>query len=427
MDADSIPILLAIFVLLALSAFFSATETAFSSLNRLKLKSMAGAGDRRAARTLALEENYDKLLTTILIGNNIVNITMSSLATVFFIGLLAHNGAAVSTVVITILVLIFGEITPKSLAKEAPERFAMAVTPVIRVFLVLFTPVNAIFSAWKKLLLRLFHLRSEKAVTEEDILTIVTEAENVGEIDEGESRIIRQAVEFNEMEVREILTPRVRMTAVERSSSPDEILAVFRESEFTRIPVYEESLDNIIGILNQKDFYERALIGGESVASVWTKPTFVPESANLGDLLAEMRRSHTHMAVVVDEYGGTAGLVTMEDILEELVGEIYDEHDEEEIALRRTHGGYRVLCSAPIGDLFDAVGYEEETDAATVSGWLAEKLEKIPERGDSVTAGPLRITVTRSHENKPIEVFVRVEKQEAEKPSLPSAEEKTDG
>ena len=416
MDTDSIPILLAIVLLIVFSAFFSATETAFSSLNRLKLKGMAASGDRKAAKTLAISEKYDKLLTTILIGNNIVNITMSSLATVFFLGIFVKNGAAISTVVITILVLIFGEITPKSLAKEAPERFAMAVTPVIRGFLFLFTPVNYIFTKWKKLLLKLFRVHGEKAVTEEDILTIVDEAESVGELDAGESRIIRSAIEFKEMEVREILTPRVRMTAVDRTLPPEEILAVFRESEYTRIPVYEETADRIVGILNQKDFYERVLISGEPLEGVWSKPTFVPESVKLGDLLQEMRRSHIHMAVVVDEYGGTAGIVTMEDILEELVGEIYDEHDEEEIELRRTHGGYRALCSAPVSDLFDAVGYEEETDSATVSGWLMEKLERIPVRGDHFTAGPLTVTVTKARKNQPLEVYVKVEKpQDGEK------------
>ena len=408
MDTDSIPILLALFVLLLLSAFFSATETAFSSLNQIKLKTLAASGDKRAAKTLATVEKYDKLLTTILVGNNVVNIAMSAIATVLFIGWLGNGGATVSTAIVTVVVLIFGEITPKSLAKESPERFAMAVTPVIRFVMLLLTPVNFLFTCWKKLLLRVFRLRSEKTVTEEDLLTIVDEAETVGELRAEESEIIRSAIEFRELEAVDVLTPRVHMTAVDVSTPVQEIFELFRESEYSRIPVFDETPDKILGIVNQKDFYERVMIRDEDFRSVITPVPFVPESAKIADLLQLMREKRCHMVVVVDEYGGTAGILTMEDILEELVGEIYDEHDEVEIALRPAGEGYRALGLSSVEDFFEALGYEEETTATTVGGWVMEKLERIPVKGDRFTAGSLAVTVTKVRDHSPVEIYVRV-------------------
>ena len=388
-------------VLVALSAFFSSTETAFSSLNRTRLKNMADHGDRRAEATLALAERYDELLSTILVGNNVVYIALSSIATLFFVGLIGNAGVGLSTAVITVVVLIFGEISPKSLAKESPERFAMLVTPVIRVLVSLLKPINWLFTQWKKLLRKIVKTEEEPAFTSNELMTIVEEAEQEGGMNAEESELLKSAIEFHDLDVGDILTPRVRVEGIEAGAAPSEVADQFEQSGYSRLPVYEETLDDIVGVIHQKDFYNRMRKGTSfHLSDIMKKPVYVPASAKISDTLRLLQKTQSQLAVVADEYGGTEGIITMEDILEELVGEIWDEHDEVEEPFRFSENGRTctVLGSADPEELFEKLGIEDHTEASTVSGWVMEKTEKIPQAGDSFELDGWKATVLKADE-----------------------------
>lgn len=380
-------------VLVLMSAYFSATETAFNSLNVTKLKISAEKGDKGAILMLRLIEDYNRLLTTILVGNNIVNIALSAMATVFFIELVGDAGATLSTAVITVVVLIFGEITPKSVAKESPEAFARFSAPIINFLAVILTPINYIFSLWKKLISIIFKSSDEQAVTEEELLSMVDEVEQSGGIDEQESELIRNAMELNENCAADIATPRVDIEAVEKNWTKEEVAEVFVESGYSRLPVYVDSIDNIIGIIHRTDFYNNYEV--ENISdTMLTKPLFVPTTMKLGALLKLLQKSKCHMAVVTDEYGGTYGIVTMEDILEELVGEIWDEHDEIEEDMSENKGIYTVSGSMNPEEFFEELGMDiEEVPYATLSGWIMDELNKVPEVGDTFENGGYRFTV----------------------------------
>ena len=328
MGSDSIGMLAALIILVIMSAYFSATETAFTSLNRIRLKSRAENGDQRAARTLALAEDYDRLLSTILIGNNIVNITATTISTLLFVELLGgERGPAASTVVLTVVILIFGEISPKSLAKESPERFAMLATPLLRFFLLILTPLNFLFTQWKRLLSHIVRSKGDDSITEEELVTMVDQAETEGGLDQHESELIRAAIEFNDLEVEEILTPRVDIVAVEDTDSMDDIARAFAENGYSRLPVYHEDIDDIVGVIHEKDFHAARYHGQTDVSAIISTVLYTTGNTKISDLLRILQKEKAHMVIVVDEYGGTEGLVTLEDIVEELVGEIWDEHD----------------------------------------------------------------------------------------------------
>lgn len=406
--------IIAIVILVMFSAYFSATETAFTSANRIRLKNLAGDGDKRAKDVLELSENYDTLLSTILVGNNIVNIAMSSIATVFFLKLYPAYGATVATAVTTVVVLIFGEISPKSIAKEKAEGFAMFSAPVIRFFMVLLTPVNWIFTQWKKLLAKLFHVDGARPITEDELLTIVEEAQTEGGIDEGQSELIQNAIEFNDLEAWDVLTPRVDIIAIELDEDEEEIAKLFLETGFSRLPVYEDDLDNIVGVLNQKDFHN-FIKGKGTPVSTYVKPViFVAGSMKISQLLKRLQMGKTHIAIIVDEYGGTSGLVTMEDIIEELVGEIYDEHDAEQLQdiVQQQDGTYRVLCGTNVDKMFDYFDVEEDIDATTVNGWVVLQLDKLPSVGDhfiyEADFKRFDVIVTRADERKSLEINMTV-------------------
>ncbi|MGI6029365.1 MAG: HlyC/CorC family transporter [Candidatus Heteroscillospira sp.] len=398
-------------VLVLLSAYFSATETAFSSMNRTRIKSMADYGDKRAQRVLELSSDYDRLLSTILVGNNIVNIGLASIGTALFIKLLGESyGPSVSTVVVTVVVLIFGEISPKSLAKEDPERFAMLTAPSVAFFIALLRPVNFLFSCWKKLLSRVFNVRSDRRLTHNELLTLVEEVEQEGGLDKNESELLRSAIEFSELTAADILTPRVDLDAVSLDSTAGEIARMFTSTGYSRLPVYDGSIDRIVGIINQKDFYAAPRLHEENpAADIIKPPLFIPPNTPISRLLRMLQHNKAHMAVVADEYGGTMGIVTMEDILEELVGEIWDEHDEviEEI-VKKPDGAYRVICSAELHRLFDYFNIRTEPEASTVSGWVMENLGRVPQLGDSFTADGLAVTVTRTDRQRLLEIEIKV-------------------
>lgn len=398
----------ALVILVGFSAFFSASETAFSSLNQIRLKSRAEDGDSSAARVLAMAEQYDKLLSTILIGNNIVNIAAASIGTILFTRMLgAERGATVSTIVLTIIVLIFGEVTPKSLAKEMPEKVATAVSPFLVLLMALMTPLTWLFTQWKKLLGHFVHSGEADTITEGELMTMVSEAENDGELTDRESELIRSAIEFDDVEVEEILTPRVDVVAVEDDIPLEELAQTFAESGYSRLPVYHGTIDNIIGVVHEKDFYIARLKKATKIDDLVVPTLYTTGSTQISQLLRTLREQHHHMAVVVDEYGGTEGIITLEDILEELVGEIWDEHDEvTEDFRKQSDGSWLVSGSASVDDLYEELDLpeEEDIDSNTVNGLVQEKTCHLPKVGDRFTLGEYDGVVTRTAKRRVTEV-----------------------
>lgn len=429
MDPDSIRSILFMLVLVCMSAYFSATETAFSSFNRIRMKGAAEGGSKRAALVLKMADDYDRLLSTILVGNNIVNILLTTVATVFFVSLCGPGpGPTVSTVVSTVVVLIFGEISPKSLAKEYADSFVMATAPILRCVTVLLAPVNWLFSLWKRLLRLLFKSSGEQAVTEEELLTIVDEAEQGGSLNEQESDMIRRVIAFNDREAQDILIPRVDVSGIDRTATAQELGEVFDETGYSRLPVYEDSIDNVVGIVHHKDFFRQP----DKTPEELMKPAvFIPPTMPIRLLLKKLQSEKSHLAMVTDEYGGTLGIVTMEDVLEELVGEIWDEHDDviESIRPAEEEGSYLVLCSTELEDLMDRFACETACEATTVSGWVMEALGCIPAVGDSFTADGLEVVVTQVDKTHPEEIRVRPlpepDPEQKGKPKSKDKEEKT--
>ena len=408
MDSSLIGMTVAIVILVMCSAYFSATETAFTSLNTIRMKTWAENGDKRAARALAVGEDYDKLLSSILIGNNIVNITATTISTLLFTKIFVTYGATISTVVITIVVLIFGEISPKSVAKEFPERFAMFSAPILRVIILVLTPLNFLFSMWKKLLSKIFKPSGDDGITEEELMGIVDQAESEGGLDAHEGDLIRASIEFNDLDVSDILTPRVDLVAVDEESTMQEVGALFVENGYSRLPVYHETIDNIIGVIHQKDFYKARVRGEDRLAMIKSPVVYTTPNTKIFKLLRILQMNKVHMAVVVDEYGGTEGIVTLEDILEELVGEIWDEHDEvTEFLRKQPDGSYNIDCTTDLDDMYDLFEIKGECEASTVSGWVLEQIDRIPKQGDHFIAEGLEVTVTAVDNRRVMEINVK--------------------
>lgn len=416
MDPSSITMLISILLLIICSGFFSATETAFTSLNRVRMKAKADNGDRSAAKTLALAEDYDRLLTTILIGNNVVNIAATTISTALFIKLLGDYGPAVSTLVLTVVILVFGEVSPKSMAKERSESFALFATPIMRLLMLICTPLAFLFAQWKKLLSLLFRNKADEGITEEELVTMVDQAESEGGLDRHESELIRSAIEFGDMEVQEILTPRVDIVAVEDTDSMEAVAQAFAESGYSRLPVYHEDMDDIIGVIHEKDFHAARYHGQTDPMALVTPILYTTGNTKISDLMRILQRKKAHMVVVVDEYGGTEGLCTLEDIVEELVGEIWDEHDEviEEFK-KQPDGSYIISCHAALSDLYDLFALTGECEANTVSGWVMEQIGRVPEEGDNFVSDGLDVTVTKVDHRRVLEIRVVVLPEEEEK------------
>ncbi len=411
MDDTTIVNIILIAALILLSAFFSATEIAFSSLNEIKLKHMIQNGHKRAKKTLELSENFDKVLTTILIGNNIVNIASASLATLIFIQYWGNAGVTISTAVMTVLVLVFGEITPKSIAKRIPESFALAVTYPLLMFMFILAPLNLIFNFWQRLMTKLFKFQESPSITEDELLTYVSEAQQEGGINENEEEMIRNVIDFDDLKIEEIFTPRVKVVAVSVNETTKKITHTFRHYGFSRLPVYEGSIDHIIGVINYKDYFNKVLLDRQPVENIVKKPVFVTEYMKISHLLELLKVNKSHMAIVKDEYGGTLGIVTMEDILEEIVGDIFDEHDEIIEQIKKvddTH--YQVKGDTDLDDLFEVLDMEEDDDAdyATVNGWVQDQLGRIPSIGDVFRFRFLKVTVTEADHKRVLEVNVEV-------------------
>ena len=388
-----------ILVCVILSAYFSATETAFSTFNRIRVKNMAEKGNKKATLALKLSDNYDSLISTILIGNNIVNILASAMGTLLFTEVLKGNAdlaATVSTAVLTVVILVFGEISPKTIAKNSPETFVLFSAPIINLFYIILTPFNFIFRGWQKLLAKMFKKQDDQGMTEEELISIIEEAEEDGDIDKEESDLIKSAIEFGDLEVGDIFTPRIDVTGLPKDANKETVAKTFAESGYSRLPVYEGDIDNIVGILYYKDFYTTAYKTNVALDEIIKPVIFVAKTQPVNELMKELQEKQLHMAVVTDEFGSTAGIVTLEDILEEIVGEIWDEHDEivEEI---KELGDKEYMISGKANteklfSLFD-IDEDEEVEAVTVGGWAMEVLGKIPEVGDSFEEYGLSVEV----------------------------------
>ena len=392
---------------LILSAYFSATETAFSSANSTRLKTLSEKGSKKAKLACELLEHYDKLLSTILIGNNIVNILMASIGTVLFVRHYGDAGATISTVVVTVVVLVFGEISPKSVAKDCAERFAMFSAPILQVFLFVLTPLNFLFSLWKKLLAKVFHLNGESKMSQEELLMLVDEVQQDGSIDKNEGELLKNAIDFSEQQAQDILIHRVDLAALPITASKEEVAALFTETKYSRLLIYQDSIDHILGTVHQKDFYVGCGITEKPLEEIIVPPLFVLENEPISRLLKTLQKAKTHVAVVVDEYGGTCGIVTMEDILEELVGEIWDEHDEIEVFIRKTGANTFLVDAGMDFDEFAAY-FQLKTDSemTSVSGWVMEQFGRVPESNERITVDSLDVLVTKVDNHRIEEIQV---------------------
>lgn len=420
MPADAVPLLIAIIALVLLSGFFSSTETAYSCASRIKLRSLATNGNKRAEKTLKLaEEKFDTLISTILVGNNIVNITASTLATLMFAKIMISSSvdsSLISTIVMTVAVLLFGEITPKFIAKSAPEKYAMAIYPIITFFYYLLYPINMFFSGWKWLITKIFRIKEADVITEEEIMTVVEEAEEDGTLKEDETKLIRSVIEFDDLEVCDIFVPRVNIVAVEIGTSMEDIKKIFSNEGYSRIPVYKDSIDTIIGWIHEKDFFKAYLAGKKGIDGIMKNAFYTTEHTKISSLLRQLQKKKIHMAIVLDEYGGTLGLVTFEDILEELVGEIYDEHDEEVNFFKQLgENEFIVDGNANLDDFFEFFNMKDEDEqfeSNTLSGWVIEQVEEIPSVGTKLTYKNMQIEIMKATIRRVLSIKVRIEMEE---------------
>ncbi len=407
----------AIILLIIMSAFFSATETAFSSVNKIRLKHEASNGNKKAARALKIAENFDKTLTTILVGNNIVNILSTSLGTVICTELFGAKGVGIATAAMTVLILIFGEIMPKSLAKENAEKFALAFGGLLNVFIVVLTPVTFIFRGLKNLVSKIFKSGSDApSVTEDELKYIIDEIEEEGVLEEQESDLVRSALEFDDKNVSEVLIPRVRITAVEKNDSLEHIRELFFTEQYSRMPVYEKNIDNIVGFIHERDFFKLTVSDehAEGIESIIHEVIYITEFQTVSEVLARMQKEKIHMAIIKDQYGGTYGMVTMEDLIEELLGEIYDETDEEDHSfIKISDNEYDAAADFNLREFEEKLGLPEDTiksESYTLGGWALELFGRIPQAGDEVKDGIFTLKVLEAEENRIIRLKITVDK-----------------
>lgn len=406
--------IIAIVILTLFSGLFSATETAYSSSSKIRLKNMANDGKTEANSVLVILDDFDKFLTSVLIGNNIVNIASATISTLLFSLILkGGKGPTVSTIVITVITLLFGEIAPKSLAKQAPEKFACATVGVVNFFEFVFTPLTIVLKGWTWLVNHFAHIEQDEGDISDELITMVDEAEKDGNLEEHESDLISAAIEFNDLDVKDVLTPRVDIVAVNIASSHEQIEKAFRFNSFSRLPVYENTVDNIVGVIHEKDFYELMYHNNKGPIRRIIKPViYTSPNTQISTCMKQLQAAKLHMAVVLDEYGGTEGIITLEDIIEELVGEIWDEHDiVKEYYNQIGENSFLVKCDADIDDMmerFDVEMDDDEDEFITVSGWLIDQLDGIPVIGQELDYKNLHITVTKADQRKVYEIRVDI-------------------
>ncbi len=404
---DHLPLTIVIVVLVLLSGFFSGTETAFSCASKVKLRTLATQGKKNAKAIYKYaDEKYDKLVTAILVGNNIVNLSASALGTILFANIMVNHqelSATVSTAVLTVVVLVIGEITPKYLASVYPEKMCYLFFPLMRIFYWVLMPVCKIFDGYKAVLAKIFKLKKDETVTDEELMTLVDEAEESGSLKEDESELLRSALEFDDLKVEDILVPRVDVFAVEEDSTMDEVREVFERTGYSRLPVYKETIDNVIGLVHERDFFSAYVRGETKVANLVQDIVFTTEYTRISTLLKQLQKQKIHMAAVSDEYGGLVGIVTLEDILEELVGEIWDEHDEEEIHYGQiADGEYWVDGKCDLDVFFELyeIEHDDEFDANSVGGWVTERYGEIPPIGEVIRFKNVEIKIVKATKQK---------------------------
>ncbi|MEG1994024.1 MAG: hemolysin family protein, partial [Oscillospiraceae bacterium] len=399
MDSDGAMYML-LCILIMLSAFFSAAETTFLSVNKIRLKNYADNGNKKAETALKIADNYDSTLSTILVGNNVVNIASASVATVLFTKLIGESyGAAVSTVVMTILVLVFGEVLPKSFAKANAEKISLVIAAPLYFCIVILKPIVVIFVKLTEFAKKLSKAEAEPSVTEEELKYIIESIEEEGVLEQEESELVRSALEFDDITVKEILTPRVDIVAVEIDDSIDDAIEVIKENGYSRMPVYEKSIDKVVGIIRARDILLAKLSGRNlKIRDMIKDCLFIHKNMNISQLLNSFQEKNMHVAIVSDDYGGTMGLVTMEDVLEELVGDIWDEYDEVvEEFVEIGDNEYEISGNLDVYEMLDRLNISEkgfDCDYSTVGGWVIENLEKIPTEGDKFIYRNLDVTVT---------------------------------
>ncbi len=412
-----------IVILVALSAVFSSTETAFASVNKIRIKSYAEdktKKSKRAKKVLYIIDNFDKALTAILIGNNIVNILSASLATIVFTEYFGAGSVGIATLVMTVVVLLFGEIIPKSLASENAEKMSLFMSPILSAIMTVLTPIIFLITKLKNGITSLFGTKKDEPfVTEEELKYIIDEIEDEGVLEEQESDLVRSALDFDEITINEILIPRVNVTAIDIESSFDSIKNVFINTQYSRFPIYKDSIDNIIGILHQSDFFKVYFNKKTNdIKSILKKPIYIPEHQKISVTLNLMQKQKVHMAVVIDEYGGTMGIVTLEDIIEELVGEIYDESDEEDTSfIQLSVNSYEVSADISINDFLDRLGLPEDTidsDCTSVGGWFMDSLNKIPEYGDTIQIDRFTLKAIEVNDQRLERIFVTIKPKTSE-------------
>lgn len=409
MDNSDLWKIILIVAMMIFSALFSGTETAFSSVNKLRLKNYEAQGSKKAAKALRLANRFDEVLTAVLIGNNIVNIAASSVSTLLFISIFGSNGAAISTIVITLTVLTFCEVIPKSYAKKNAEKIALAFAGPLTFLITLFKPLVFLLNK----LSAVFDRGDEvPSVTEDELKYMIDEIEEQGVIEEQESELVKSALEFDDITVNEILIPRVKVIGVEVNSTIDEIKELFSREMYSRLPVYEKSLDDIIGIITNKAFFKMLVEGRSDIRSIIQEVPHISDSKLISEAMKDMQRSKVHLAVVIDQYGGTKGIITLEDIIEELVGEIYDE-DDEIIAsvVKLADDRYEVAGDLSISDMLEQIGLDDDivdTECTSVGGWVTDVMEHIPDAGETAETGRFRLTAKEVSEQTVDKVIVEV-------------------
>lgn len=410
-------------VLLLLSAFFSSTETAFSSVSKVRLKTLADNGNKKAQTALYVSERYSKALTTILVGNNIVNIANSALATVFFVRLLGDaQGSVISTIVITIVVLIFGEVLPKNIAIGNAESICMTFAPLLKFLMVILTPISIVLMGINKLYEKIAKKENafEPSVTEDELKYIIESIEEEGVLEQQESELVQSALEFDEKTAEEILTPRVDMAAIDIDDPIEEITEFVLKERYSRIPVYRDNIDKIIGVLHTRDYLEVLINSKEkpNIEAMLQPAHFIYKTKKLSALLADFKYNKIHLAVVTDDYGGILGIVTMEDLLEQIVGEIWDEDEEEErLFLKISDNKYEVSGDLPISDMLELFGKPSkyiETDSNSVGGWALEQLANIPEPGECFTYKEFEINIKEVVDQRILSMIISYTPSEAD-------------
>ena len=416
MDSSQVTRVLIFLLCIGLSAFFSASETAFTSLRKAKLETKSKAGDEESGKTLRLHDKYENLLSTILIGNNLVNISASAVATLFFMQLNQNYGALLSTVITTFVLLIFSEITPKLIAKILPEKIAVKFTPFLSFVMAIFIPFVWLMSQWQNLVKKLIPEDVDSGISEDELLQYVDEAHKGGNLETEEHSLVKRAMEFDDYNVSTILIPRVDVIAVDLEDSDQDIIELFDEHGYSRLPVYEDTIDKVVGLIHEKDFFrylrdKRDNNSDLSIKSIIKDILYIPGGVKLSEVLKLMQHDKIHMAAIIDEHGGLEGIVTMEDILEELVGEIWDESDEIEYEVRSINKGwgYEILGKTDIDKAFEILQLQEDEDSKsnTLGGFVVEKLDKMPEVGDSFIYDEYEFEVQNIDSNRVEKVSVK--------------------